>query len=49
MNRYRWEMKVRRKIKLIRTMSRHDKIKWAIYVLTVTYATLLYLKGAGLI
>jgi hypothetical protein len=47
-NRYRWEMKIKRKIKLIRTMSHRDKALAGWFVLMVIYMALTYLKGAGL-
>ena len=45
MNRYRVEMKIKRKIKLIRTAPPQEKMRWAGYILIVTFWTLWYLRG----
>jgi hypothetical protein len=47
MNRYRVEMKIRRKIKLIRTLPPREKMRWAGFALMMVYMTLIYLKGIG--
>ncbi len=43
--RYKWEIKIQRKIKLIRTLPSQEKMRWAGYVLIVAYFILWYLKG----
>ena len=48
MNRYRVEMKIRRTIKLLRTLPPQEKMRWAGYIVVVMYMALIYLKGAGL-
>ena len=47
MNRYRVEMKIRRKIKLIKTLPPREKMRWAGFTLITVYMTLIYLKGIG--
>lgn len=47
MNRRRAEEKLRRKLKLIRTMPAFEKLKWALYVGMVSYMIVIYLKGIG--
>ena len=47
MNRYRVEMKIRRKIKLIKTLPPREKMRWAGYIVMTIYFTLWYLKGIG--
>ena len=47
MNRYRVEMKIKRKIKLIRTAPPTEKMRWAGYILMVVFWTISYLKGIG--
>lgn len=46
MNRYRWEMKIKRKIKLIRTLPHREKMRWAGFTLILMYWILWYMKGA---
>lgn len=48
MNKYRVEMKIRRRIKLMRTAPPTEKMRWAGYILMVMYVAITYLKGAGL-
>jgi hypothetical protein len=43
----KWGEKIRRKIKLIRTMPADDKLIWALYVGVVAYLIVIYLKGIG--
>jgi hypothetical protein len=47
MNRYGVEMKIRRKIKLIKTLPPREKMRWAGLALMIVYMTLIYLKGIG--
>lgn len=48
MNRYRVEMMIRRKLKLLRTMPPQEKMRWAGCILMIVYMTLIYLRGVGL-
>lgn len=41
----KWEMKIKRKIKLLRTLPPREKARWAGYILIVVYFILWYLKG----
>ena len=45
MNRHRVETKLKRKLKLLRTLPHKEKMRWAGYILMVTYFILWYLKG----
>jgi hypothetical protein len=48
LNRHMLEMKIRRKIKLIRTAPHREKMRWAGYVLILIFMIMSYLKGVGL-
>ena len=45
MGRYQWETKIKRKVKLIRTLPHREKMRWAGYVLMVIYFIFWYTKG----